>query len=154
MRRILLSVAVACVACTPQGRPHEPRVPVSWTISSSDSPQGSSTVICESWQSKPCVLERSTPDRPKYSSFVLHLWGPSPTKFTGSFTVEYFDGSESSRYRNTVELTSTAQDVHQRVFSKVTTVPGTYHARIHLDEGGPHLPKPRRHELSVPVTVR
>jgi hypothetical protein len=99
-------------------------------------------------------LDRSTPERPQYASFTLHLFGPDPTKFTGSFVIGYLDDPDPRRYKSTVELTSAGRDTHQRVFSKVTTVPGDYSVRILLEESRAGLPQPRTHDLTVPVIVR
>jgi hypothetical protein len=110
-------------------------------------------VVCESSKSSTCVLERSTPDRPRYSSFALHLWGPNPTTFSGSFVIGYFDDPDPTRYKNTVNLVSPGADVHQRVFSKIAEVPGEYSVRLQLKESGPGGP-PRAHDLRVPVVVR
>jgi hypothetical protein len=140
--------------CAPVGEMHSGGAPVTWSISTSDSPTGGSTVVCEGVQPQPCVLDRSTGERPSYASFVLHLWGPEPTTFTGSMFVGYLHDPDPTHYKSSVEVTSNGQDVHQRVFSRVTTVPGQYEVRVRLEETGTHLATPRTHEVSVPVTVR
>lgn len=89
-----------------------------------------------------------------YTSFALHVYGPRPTKFTGSFVIGHLDDPDPRRYKSTVELTSEGREIHSRVFSKVTTVPGEYSVRIMLEESGAALPQPRTHELTVPVIVR
>jgi hypothetical protein len=68
--------------------------------------------------------------------------------------VGYLLDPDPRHYKSTVELVSNGQDVHQRLFSRVTTVAGEYEVRFRLEETGTHLGTPRVHELSVPVTVR
>ena len=82
------------------------------------------------------------------------MWGPAPTKFTGSMFVGYLLDPDPRHYKSAVELTSNGQDVHQRLFSRVTTVPGQYEVRIQLEETGSHLTTPRMHATTVPVTVK
>jgi len=68
--------------------------------------------------------------------------------------VGYLNDPDPTHYKSYVELTSNGQDVHQRVFSRVTTVPGEYEVRVRLEETGAHLATPRVHEVTLPVTVR
>ena len=138
--------------CRPAGRIHSD-APVSWSIGSSDSPTSRSETVCESGQSRPCVLNRTTETRPSYATFVLHVWGPAPTKFTGSLFVGYLQDPDPRHYKSDVEVTSNGQDVHHRIFSRVTDVPGEYTVRVQLEESGSHLPTPRTHDLTVPVIV-
>jgi hypothetical protein len=139
--------------CTPAGRIHSD-APVSWSTSSSESPTSRSETVCEGGQPRPCVLNRTTEARPSYATFVLHVWGPSPTKFTGSVFVGYLLDPDPRHYKSDVELTSNGQDVHHRIFSRVTDEPGQYTVRIQLEESGSHLTTPRTHDLTVPVTVK
>ncbi len=150
---LALIVAAVHSACAPPGRIHSD-APVSWSISRSDSPTSGPSTVCESGQPPPCVLDRTTEDRPSYATVVLHVWGPAPTKFTGSMFVGYLLDPDPRHYKSAVELTSKEQDVHQRLFSRVTTVPGQYEVRIQLEETGSHLTTPRMHAITVPVTVR
>ena len=140
-------------ACGPAGKIHS-EAPVSWSISSSDSPASSPVTVCEGGQPRPCVLNPTTEARPSYATFVLHVWGPTPTKFTGSVFVGYLFDPDPLHYKSEVELTSNGQDVHHRVFSRVTDVPGAYSVRIQLEESGSHLTTPRTHDMTVPVTVK
>ena len=144
--------AVMHQACAPAGRIHS-EAPVSWSISSSDSPTSGPETVCESGQS-PCALGRTTDARPSYATFVVHVWGPPPTKFTGSVFVGYLLDPDPRHYKSDVELASNGQDVHHRIFSRVTDVPGEYTVRIQLEESGTHLTTPRAHDITVPVTVR
>ena len=154
MRRIfLLTLVAACSACAP-GRIHGAGAPVSWSVATTESPTGRATIVCEFGQPQPCLLDRSTSERTTYTSFALHLYGPAPTKFTGSFVVGYLGDPDPRRYKSTVELTSAGREIHSRVFSKVTDVPGNYSVRITLEESRADLVQPRTHELTVPVTVR
>lgn len=154
LREILLIMLVAFgSACVPPGL-HGAGAPVSWSIATTDSPTGRATIVCEFGQPQPCLLDRSTPERTTYTSFALHVYGPAPTKFAGSFVIGYLDDPDPRRYKSTVELTSDGREIHSRVFSKVTTVPGDYSVRIMLEESRADLPQPRTHELTVPVTVR
>ena len=154
MRGWVLVLTVCSVGCTITPGIHGGGVPVSWSTSTSDSPGGRATVVCEHGKADPCVLERGTTERPRYTTFALHLWGPKQTRFTGSFLVGFLDDPDPRRYKSDVDLTTDGREIHQRVFSKLTTLPGTYHARIRLEETSPGLPQPRTHELTVPVTVR
>jgi len=150
---LLISFIVAGQACA-IGDPHGAGAPVSWSTGATDSPGGRARIVCEFGQPQPCVLDRSTPERPSYASFALHLYGPAPTKFSGSFLVGYLDDPDPRRYKSTVELTSDGREIHQRVFSKVTTVPGNYSVRVLLEEFRADLRQPQTHDLTVPVTVR
>jgi hypothetical protein len=141
------------VACGPVGKVHSGGAPVSWSISRSDSPTDSPTTVCEGVEPQPCALQRSAEDKPSYATFVLHVWGPQTTKFTGSLFVGYLHDPDPLHYKSTVELTSDGHDVHHRIFSRVTTVPGQYEVRARLEETGPHLKQPRVHELTMPVVV-
>lgn len=154
MRQLsIILFAVAAAVCAPGGF-HGAGAPVSWSIATTDSPTGRATTVCEFGQPEPCLLDRSTPEQTRYTSFALHLYGPAPTKFTGSFVIGYLDDPDPRRYKSTVELTSEGRDIHQRVFSKVTDVPGDYSVRIMLEESRADLAQPRTHELTVPVSVR
>jgi hypothetical protein len=157
--RRIAGVAVAAaavltiVACGPVGKVHSGGAPVSWSIGTSDSPTGRSNVVCEGVAPKPCVLQRSTEEKPSYATFVLHVWGPATTEFTGSLYIGYLHDPDPRRYKSNVELTSKGHDVHHRVFSRVTVVPEHYDVRVGLEETGPHLKEPRVHELTIPVIV-
>src|SRR5688572_10795426 len=142
--------AAMLLACGPVGKVHSGGAPVSWSISRSDSPTGRSTIVCEGVEPRPCVLERST-ENPSYATFVLHVWGPAPTKYTGELFIGYLHDPDPRHYKSTVELISNGQDVHHRVFSRATTVPGDYEVRIRLEETGPHLKMPRLHHLTIPL---
>src|SRR5688572_15702408 len=152
-RSLFILCAVAASACAPAGF-HGAGAPVSWSIGVTDSPDGRTRPVCEFGQPQPCILERTTPERTNYASFGLHLYGPMPTKFTGSFVIGYLDDPDPRRYKNTVNLTSDGREIHSRVFSKVTSMPGDYSVRITLEESRADLGQPRTHELTVPVTVR
>ena len=154
LRQLLFIVFVVAGQACATGGIHGAAAPVSWSLGTTDSPDGRARIVCEFGQPQPCVLDRSTPERPRYASFALHLYGPAPTKFTGSFLIAYLDDPDPRRYKSNVELTSEGRDTHQRVFSKVTTVPGDFSVRILLEESRADLPQPRTHELTVPVTVR
>jgi hypothetical protein len=151
---LCLVAALLQYACGPVGRMHSGGEPVTWSIGSSDSPTGASSLVCEGGESRPCVLSRSTDDRPSYATFTIHLWGPAPTRFVGTMFVGYLQDPDPRRYKSDVDLTSNGQDVHQRVFSRVSSVAGEYEARFHLEETGAHLAAPRVHDVTVPVTVR
>ena len=151
---VVLILAATLHGCGPVGEMHSGGAPVTWSITRSDSPTGGSEPACEAGQVETCVLDRSTGDRPSYASFVLHVWGPEPTTFTGSMFVGYLSDPDPTHYKSAVELTSNGQDVHQRVFSRVTEVPGQYEVRVRLEERGAHLATPRAHGITVPVTVR
>lgn len=154
MRQLLIITLAACaLACAPPGL-HGGGVPVSWSLGTTDSPTGRATLVCEFGQPQPCVLDRSTPERPKFASFALHLYGPAPTKFTGSLVIGYVDDPNPTRYKSSVDLTSEGREIHQRIFSKIATVPGSYNVRIVLQESRDDLPQSRTHELTVPVIVR
>ena len=148
------AAAAVLVACGPVGKVHSGGAPVAWSISKSDSPTDSPTTICEGVEPAPCVPDRSTDEKPSYATFVLHVWGPPKTTFTGSLFVGYLHDPDPRHYKSNVELTSNGQDVHHRVFSRVTTVPGHYDVRVRLEETGPHLETPRVHELTIPVIVK
>lgn len=150
---LLIILVIASEACAPGGF-HGAGAPVSWSISITDSPQGRADLVCEFGQPQPCVLERSTPERTIYGSFGLHVYGPAPTKFTGSILIGYLEDPDPRRYKSSVELTSDGREIHQRLFSKVTDVPGEYTVRIHLEESRTDLPERKIHDLTVPVTVR
>jgi hypothetical protein len=127
---------------------------VAWSISTSESPRDTGTVVCRSDEATPCILERSTPERVRHTGFSLQVLGPSPTKFTGSFTIGFLEDPDPRRYKSEVELVSSGKEIRQSVFSRVTTVPGEYTVRIHLEETRPDLPQPRVHDLTVPVAVQ
>ena len=82
------------------------------------------------------------------------MFGPKSTTFRGTVVFTYFTDPDPSHYRSVVNLTSNSQDVHHHTFSRVTTEPGEYSVRVHLEESGPAAPQPRLHELVIPVTVR
>jgi hypothetical protein len=66
----------------------------------------------------------------------------------------YLEDPDPRRYKSDVDLTSNNQDVHQHNFNRLTTVPGEYSVRVHLEETGPATPQPRPHDLVIAVTVR
>jgi hypothetical protein len=66
----------------------------------------------------------------------------------------YLEDPDPRRYKSDVELTSNNQEVHQHNFSRLTTVPGQYSVRIHVEETGPGSPQPRMHDLTIPVIVQ
>src|ERR1700752_2552991 len=102
---LLITLVAAGSACAPPGL-HGAGAPVSWSIATTDSPSGRATMVCQSGQPQPCLLDQSTPERTTYSSLALHLYGPAPTKFPGSFVIGYLDDPDPRRYKSTVELTS------------------------------------------------
>jgi hypothetical protein len=148
-----LPVLFTCYACMNVGPSHGAGAPVSWSITRSETPQGRSIDVCKSGEQKPCVLERSTPEKTNYSTFVLHVWGPSPTKFTGSYLLGYFEDNDPLHIKRPVELISNGREIHHRTFSSVTRVPGAYSVRVDLTETRDGQP-PRDHNLSVPVIVQ
>ena len=103
---------------------------------------------------KPCLLPLGTEDRPNYASFAIHALGPPTTTFKGSVVVTYLNDPDPRRYRTDVALTSQGKQVHHSLFSKITTTPGEYYARIVLEESRAGLPQPRTHELEVRVVVQ
>ena len=105
-------------------------------------------------QNRPCVLERSTDNRANYASFAIHALGPPATNFKGSMLVTYMNDPNPSHYRSDVAVTSHGKEVRHSLFSKITTTPGEYYARIVLEETRDDLQQPRVHELSVPVIVQ
>jgi hypothetical protein len=154
MRQLLVIAVTFSCGCATTGPLQEGGEPVSWSISKADSPQGSTETVCEAGEPEPCVLERSTPERPSYARASLHLWGPSPTTFRGSVLIGFLHDPDPRKYKSEVDLTSKGQDVNQHTFSRVTSVPGSYSVRIHLEETIPGLPQPRVHDLTVPVSVK
>jgi hypothetical protein len=68
--------------------------------------------------------------------------------------IGYLDDPDPRHYKSSVALMSEGREIHQRVFSRVTTVPGDYNVRIQLEESRADLPQSRTHDLTVPVTVR
>jgi hypothetical protein len=163
MRRVVSSglravafgvVAASGPACGPVGKVHSGGAPVAWSISRSDSPTDGPTTVCEGVEPTTCVLDRTTDATPSYATSVLHVWGPQTTAFTGSLFIGYLHDPDPRQYKSNVALTSNGQDVHHRVFSRVTTVPGQYEVRVRLEETGPHLEQPRVHDLTIPVIVK
>jgi hypothetical protein len=153
-RSLLLLLTTLCHACSPMGGFHGAGVPVTWSLGITGSPQGRTSLVCQMNETRPCVLQRSTEARPNYASFALHVFGPPATTFRGSMLVTYLNDPNPSHYRSDVALTSQGKAVHHSLFSKVTTAPGEYSARIFLEESRDDLPQPRVHELTVPVIVQ
>lgn len=154
MRPTVLLFIVLCEACATAGGFHGQGAPVSWSISKTDSPKGRTTLVCGAEDPRPCVLERSATGRVKYATFTLHVWGPSPTKFTGSMLISFLDDRDPRRYKSEVELISTGKEVHHNVFSRITTVPARYSVRVQLEETRADLQQPRSHDLEIPVIVQ
>ena len=152
-RALILVLLAACHACATAGGFHGRGVPVSWSLRTTDSPQGRTTLVCEMNGTNPCVLRRSTVDRTNYASFGLHVFGPPATTFKGSVLVTYLNDPDPRRYKSDVALTSQGKEVHSSLFSRVTTVPGEYSARMFFEETRADLQQPRVHEVSVPVIV-
>jgi hypothetical protein len=153
-KRGVLLLICACYGCATTGPLHGSGESVFWSLSRASSPQGSATEVCQSDKPAPCILERSTPDRTSYARFTLHVFGPKATGFRGSILISYLEDPDPRRYKSDVHLTSNNQEVHQHIFSRVTTMPGQYSVRIHLEETGPASPEPRLHDLVIMVTIR
>ena len=154
LRYLTLLLISVFLGCATVGQYHGSGESVSWSLARSYSAQGSTTDVCASGKPAPCILERSTDERTTYARFSLHVFGPKATTFQGTVVFSYLNDADPSRYKTVINLTSNNQDVHHHTFSRVTTVPGEYSVRVHLEESGPASAQPRQHELVVPVTVR
>jgi len=142
-----------CVGCAGADIHTNGEIPVSMSLGQADAPDRPASPVCQSSQPKPCVLEHSTDERPKFASFVLHLWGPAPTKFSGWLLATYLNDPDPRQYRNDVNVTSNGKETHHSLFSKVTTTPGQYSVTVHLEEAREGIP-PKLHDFTVPVTVQ
>ena len=129
------------------------QIPVSWSLGQADAADSPTSPVCQLSEPQPCALEHGTVERPKFASFMLHLWGQAPTKFTGSILVTYLDDPDPRRYRNDVNVTSNGKEIHHSVFNKVTSTPGQYSVSIKLEETREGAP-PKIHEFTVPVAVQ
>ena len=127
---------------------------MSWSITKSTSETGNATSVCSSAEPIPCVMPPSTSERPSFATFVVHVFGPKPTKFTGTMTVGFFGDTDPRKYTSTIELTSNGQEVHHSQFSRVASDPGQYNVRIQLDELRANIPPAIHHDLTVPVEVK
>jgi hypothetical protein len=145
---ILLSVGCAGADIHTNGE-----VAVSWSLGQADAADRPASPVCQLSQPKPCVLELSTPERPKFASFVLHLWGPAPTTFTGWLLATYLNDPDPRQYRNDVNVTSNGKETHHSLFSRVTTAAGQYSVTVHLEETRDGAP-PKLHDFTVPVSVQ
>jgi hypothetical protein len=151
-RWLVLFAALSQLTCSAAGL-RTVGTPVSWSITRSDSPKGRAIPVCQFGLAEPCVLARTTEERPSYATFVLPVWGPARTRFTGSVVVGYLYDPDPRHYKTAVDLISDGREVHQRLFSRVSTVPGDYTVRIDLVESREGQP-PREHSLVVPVAVQ
>ncbi len=153
MRFISTVLAVVSIGCAAGGGINpEGHVPVSWSLGITDAPDGKTSIVCEFQQARPCVIPRGTDEKPKYASFRVRVWGPPTTKFTGSLVVTYLSDPDPRHYVSPVNLTSSGKEINYGIFSKITSAPGQYSARGHLEETHDGAP-PRTHEFDVPVTV-
>jgi len=154
MHRLVLLLICGCYGCATTGPLHGGGQSVFWSLARASSAQGSTTEVCQAEKPTPCVLDRSTPERTSYARFTLHVFGPKATRFRGTLLVSYLEDPDPRRYKSEIDLISNNQEVHQHIFSRVTTVPGQYSVRIQLEETGPASSEPRIHDLVVPVTIR
>jgi hypothetical protein len=145
---IALSVSCASAGIHPQGD-----IPVAWSLGQAAAADRPTSSVCQSSQPQSCVLEHSTAERPQFASFMLHLWGPAPTKFTGWLLATYLNDPDPRQYRNDVNVTSNGQETHHSLFSKVTTTPGSYSVTFHLEESREGT-APKLHDFTVPVAVQ
>jgi hypothetical protein len=145
---IPLSVSCASAGLHPGGD-----IPVSWSLGQADAADRPTSPVCQSGLPQPCVLEHSTAERPKFASFMLHLWGAAPTKFTGWLLATYLNDPDPRQYRNDVNVTSNGKETHHSLFSKVTATPGQYSVTIHLEESSEGT-APKLHDFTVPVVVQ
>ena len=152
-RSVVLLVCLCC-GCATTGPLHGRGESVSWSMGKADSPRGGTTEVCASAKPGPCILERSTTERAAYARFSIHVFGPKSSTFRGTVLFTYLDDPDPTHYKSDVNLTSDNQEVHQHNFSRVTTNPGGYSVRVHLEETGPASLQPRAHDFMIPVTVR
>ena len=129
------------------------QIPVSWSLGQADAADRPASPVCQSTQPQPCVLEHSTDERPTFASFMLHLWGPAPTKFTGYLLATYLNDPDPRQYRNDVNVTSNGKETHHSLFSKVTPIPGRYSVTVHLEQTREDTIS-KLHDFTVPVVVK
>ena len=141
------------VSCAGAGIHAGAQIPVSWSLSQADAPDASASPVCQSSQPQPCVLEHGTDERPKFASFMLHLWGPAPTTFTGYLLATYLNDPDPRQYRSDVNVTSGGKETHHSFFTKVTSTLGQYSVTVNLEETGEGTP-PKHHDFAVPVLVK
>ena len=128
------------------------QIPVSWSLGQADAADKPTSSVCQSTQSQPCILEHGSLEKPKFASFMLHVWGPSPTKFTGWLVASYINDPDPRQYRGEVNVTSNGKEIHYSFFSKVTSIPGQYSVNVHLEENR-EASAPKLHDFTVPVVV-
>lgn len=122
----------ACGMRVPEPSPHPGDVPhISWEIEVGPS-GGSQTVICQSEERTPCVVQAST-DRQR-SFATVHIYYHSArtdTKYEGTIQVGFFGGpAESHELKPSITVKANSRPVSQAVTDFVTTTPGHY--TIHI----------------------
>jgi hypothetical protein len=152
-RRLSFVLLLLCVACAGSDIHTDADIPVSWSLGQADAPDASVSVVCQSSQPEPCVLDHSTDQKPKFASFALHLWGPAPTTFTGYLLATYLNDPDPRHYRSDVNVTSLGKETRHSFFAKVTSTPRQYSVTVHLEETREGAP-PKNHDFTVPVLVK
>jgi hypothetical protein len=150
----LIILPLICISCAAASiNTTGGQIPVSWSLGEADSADGSASRVCEAGDPGPCVLQHGTDQKPKFASFTLNVWGPSPTKFTGYIIATYLNDPDPNHYRSDVDVTSNGKDIHHSLFSKVTPNPGDYSVSIHIEETREGT-SPKVHDITVPVIVK
>ena len=133
--------------------------PFSWAISAGRS-LGAETERCRSDKPTPCILERSTPNRPVYTVLQVAMFPRGQrVRFTGAALINYFldQNAASQMVINTeVSPAGSRTPTHASLSGRVTDVPGTYEGQIEVSvtpEG--RSPDPANAvSVIIPVTVR
>jgi hypothetical protein len=146
-------VILLCGGCAGASIHPDGQIPVAWSLGETDAADRPTSPVCQSTRPPPCVLEHSTNEKSKFASFMLHLWGPAPTNFTGYLLATYLNDPDPRQYRSDVNVTSQGKETHHSLFTKVTPTPARYSVTVHLEETREGSP-PKLHEFTVPVLVQ
>ena len=150
---ILLIGCARVVAPVPPGPTTEPRV--SWVIRSG--PQGGEdTEVCRSDQQQTCVLQASTPARPRTVVVSVYLYAAgAPTKYSGAFLSGFMETATRAGYETKVDyaIDPARRPTATTVSGRITSMPGAYALRIALLAEVPMHMDPHQFELTVPVGV-
>lgn len=151
MRFVLVGITFFTMGCATAVQRHTGPGPVNWSLTSGV--RARSGEVCRSGESTPCVLQATTADRRVHATFTIHVGSKEPRRFEGTLETGFFGHPDPHKVISKVDLSSKGHDIHTSVTERVTSVPGTYYARIRLQETGAGM-TPRAHDVDVPIQVK
>jgi hypothetical protein len=136
---IVLTVAAAATATCARRVPTPPDLApgtpyVSWVFMIGDRDNPDREFVCQSDPRNDCAIEASRPDAQAFSDvhFYYHSAG-GETKYDGTVTIGFFDGSSASRTAPTSVVVGKGESItNQSVTGIVTSRPGTYEVTFAL----------------------